>query len=105
MRMSDGICLFVDAAEGVTLQTERMLKHAIHVSYYLVKTKTFNYLAMKELSYSFVFCAQEKMGLTLCINKIDRLILELKLPPLDAYFKLRHILEELNSLLGYGYLF
>lgn len=43
------------------------------------------------------------MGLTLCINKIDRLILELKLPPLDAYFKLRHILEELNSLLGYDY--
>ncbi|CAB3387421.1 Hypothetical predicted protein [Cloeon dipterum] len=72
MRMCDGIVLFVDAAEGVTLQTERLLKHAI----------------------------QEKMGLTVCINKIDRLILELKLPPLDAYFKLRHALEELNSLLS-----
>jgi len=33
MRMSDGICLFVDAAEGVTLQTERLLKHAIQVCY------------------------------------------------------------------------
>ncbi|XP_059478720.1 116 kDa U5 small nuclear ribonucleoprotein component [Neocloeon triangulifer] len=72
MRMCDGVVLFVDAAEGVTLQTERLLKHSI----------------------------QEKMGLTVCINKIDRLMIELKLPPLDAYFKLRHILEELNGLLG-----
>lgn len=31
--------------------------------------------------------------------QIDRLILELKLPPQDAYFKLKHIVEEINSLL------
>jgi 116 kDa U5 small nuclear ribonucleoprotein component len=59
MRMVDGIVLFVDAAEGVMLNTERLLKHAI----------------------------QEKLAVTLCINKIDRLILELKLPPQDAFFK------------------
>lgn len=71
-RLTDGIVLFVDAAEGVMLNTERLLKHAV----------------------------QEKQGITVCINKIDRLILELKLPPQDAYFKLKHIIEEINSILS-----
>ena len=55
----------------VMLNTERLLKHAV----------------------------QEKLAVTICINKIDRLILELKLPPTDAYFKLRHIVDEVNGLL------
>jgi U5 small nuclear ribonucleoprotein component len=59
---------------GVMLNTERLLKHAL----------------------------QEKMAVTVCINKIDRLILELKLPPQDAYYKLRHIVEELNGLIRYA---
>ncbi|XP_055612873.1 116 kDa U5 small nuclear ribonucleoprotein component [Uranotaenia lowii] len=71
MRLCDGVVLFVDAAEGVSLNTERLLKHAL----------------------------QEKLAITVCINKIDRLILELKLPPQDAYFKLKHIVEEINGLL------
>lgn len=71
LRVSDGVCLFVDAAEGVMLNTERLIKHAV----------------------------QERLAVTVCINKIDRLILELKLPPQDAYYKLRHIIEEINGLL------
>lgn len=31
--------------------------------------------------------------------QIDRLVLELKLPPADAYFKLKHIVDEINGLL------
>ncbi|KAK6625050.1 U5 small nuclear ribonucleoprotein component [Polyplax serrata] len=72
MRVSDGVVVFVDAAEGVVLNTERLLKHAV----------------------------QERVAITLCINKIDRLILELRLPPNDAYYKLRHIVEEVNGLLS-----
>lgn len=71
MRMVDGVVIFVDAAEGVMLNTERLLKHAV----------------------------QEKLAITICINKIDRLILELKLPPQDAYFKLKHIIDEINGLM------
>ena len=56
IRLSDGAVLLVDAAEGVMLNTERLLKHAL----------------------------QEKIALTICVNKIGRLILELKLPPQDA---------------------
>lgn len=32
------------------------------------------------------------------MNKIDRLIVEMKIPPEDAYLKLKHTLEEVNSL-------
>lgn len=71
IRLCDGVVLFIDAAEGVMLNTERLLKHAV----------------------------QERQQITVCINKIDRLILELKLPPQDAYYKLRHIVEEINGLL------
>uniref|UniRef100_A0A7N5ZV13 116 kDa U5 small nuclear ribonucleoprotein component n=1 Tax=Anabas testudineus TaxID=64144 RepID=A0A7N5ZV13_ANATE len=72
IRISDGVVLFIDAAEGVMLNTERLIKHAV----------------------------QERMAITICINKVDRLILELKLPPTDAYYKLRHIVDEVNGLLS-----
>lgn len=54
----------------VMVQTERMLRHLI----------------------------TERLPLTVVITKVDRLILELKLPPADAYFKLRHTLDEINAI-------
>uniref|UniRef100_A0A8B9LR54 Tr-type G domain-containing protein n=1 Tax=Astyanax mexicanus TaxID=7994 RepID=A0A8B9LR54_ASTMX len=72
IRISDGVVLFIDAAEGVMLNTERLIKHAV----------------------------QERLAITICINKVDRLILELKLPPTDAYYKLRHIVDEVNGMLS-----
>lgn len=74
LRLCDGAILFIDAAEGVMLNTERLLKHAL----------------------------QENLNIAVCINKIDRLILELKLPPLDAYYKIRYILDEVNGIIKYG---
>ena len=44
-------------------------------------------------------CIREKIAMTLVVNKVDRLMLELKLPPTDAYFKLRHTIEEVNSII------
>ncbi|EJW83943.1 hypothetical protein WUBG_05148 [Wuchereria bancrofti] len=70
-RLSDGVVIVIDAHEGVMLQTERAIRHAV----------------------------QERLPVTVCINKIDRLILELKLPPTDAYYKLRFVLDQINSLL------
>jgi U5 small nuclear ribonucleoprotein component len=32
----------------------------------------------------------------LVINKLDRLVLELKLPPADAYYKIKHTIDEVN---------
>ena len=36
----------------------------------------------------------------LVVNKVDRLILELKLPPQDAYYKLVHTIEEVNKIIA-----
>ncbi|KAG0264886.1 U5 small nuclear ribonucleoprotein component [Actinomortierella ambigua] len=72
IRLADGVVLVVDAIEGVMANTERILRH----------------------------CIQEQLSLTLLINKVDRLILELKLPPTDAYFKLKHTIEEVNTIIS-----
>lgn len=71
IRLADGVVLVVDVVEGVQANTEQIIKHAV----------------------------LEDMPLTLVVNKVDRLILELKLPPNDAYFKLKHVIEEVNTLI------
>lgn len=71
VRLADGVCLVVDVVEGVQVNTEKIIKHAI----------------------------LEDLPLTLIINKMDRLILELRLPPKDAYFKLKHVVEEVNTVI------
>jgi len=72
LRLVDGVCLIVDVVEGVQINTEQIIKHAV----------------------------LEDIPLTLVINKMDRLILELKLPPKDAYYKLKHVVEEVNSVIA-----
>ncbi|CDS07394.1 Putative Elongation factor 2 [Lichtheimia ramosa] len=70
-RLADGVVLVVDVVEGMMVNTEQIIKH----------------------------CIREKLAMTLVINKVDRLMLELKLPPTDAYFKLRHVIEEVNTVI------
>ncbi|KAJ2145901.1 hypothetical protein IW142_002374 [Coemansia sp. RSA 564] len=69
LRLADGVVVVVDAVEGVMSGTERVIRAAV----------------------------REGLGITLVINKVDRLILELKLPPEDAYIKLKHTVEEVNN--------
>mmetsp|Transcript_30926 Transcript_30926/g.78322 ORF Transcript_30926/g.78322 Transcript_30926/m.78322 type:complete len:988 (-) Transcript_30926:180-3143(-) len=69
MAISDGVVFFVDVIVGLTVHMERMLKHAL----------------------------QEKLNLVLVVNGIDRLVVELKLPPTDAYHKLRFCIEDINE--------
>jgi len=71
IRLCDGAVIVVDALEGVMMQTERLIKHAV----------------------------SEGLEICVVINKIDRLILELKLPPVDAYFKIKHTIDEINGIL------
>ncbi|MCJ1444185.1 MAG: hypothetical protein MMC23_004686 [Stictis urceolatum] len=71
LRLVDGVVLVVDVVEGVQVNTEQIIKHAV----------------------------LEDLPMTLVINKMDRLILELKLPPTDAYFKLKHVVEEVNTII------
>lgn len=46
---------------------------------------------------------QENVAITLVINKIDRLILELRIPPADAYYKIRATIEEVNTFMRFAY--
>lgn len=71
-RAADGVVLVVDAVEGVMMGTASLVKHAI----------------------------VEGLPLVLVVAKVDRLITELKLPPTDAYFKLAHVIQEVNALIA-----
>lgn len=68
-RLVDGVCLVVDVVEGVQVNTEQIIKHAV----------------------------LEDIPITLVLNKMDRLIVELRLPPKEAYFKIRHVIEDVNA--------
>ena len=71
-RLCDGAVVLVDAVEGVCSQTVTVLRQAW----------------------------VEHMKPILVINKIDRLINELKFTPLEAYIHLRTLLEQVNAVLG-----
>ncbi|KAJ8503587.1 hypothetical protein ONZ45_g10723 [Pleurotus djamor] len=72
IRLTDGILLVVDVVEGLMVGTEAIIRHAL----------------------------QEGTKITLVVNKIDRLILELRIKPADAYYKIKHTIEEVNSFIS-----
>jgi U5 small nuclear ribonucleoprotein component len=71
-RAVDGVLLVVDAIEGVMSMTERAIKQAL----------------------------EEGLEIVVVLNKIDRLIIELKFPLNDAYHKIKHTLEEINYIIS-----
>jgi len=72
LRLCDGVVLIVDVIEGLMLNTERIIRHTL----------------------------QEGLALTVVLNKIDRLILDLKIPPDDAYYKIKHTLDSINQVIA-----
>ncbi|KAG5959065.1 hypothetical protein E4U58_005102 [Claviceps cyperi] len=71
-RLCDGAVVLVDAVEGVCSQTVTVLRQAW----------------------------MEKLKPLLVINKMDRLIMELKMTPDEAYVHLSKLLEQVNAVLG-----
>lgn len=71
LRASEGVLLVVDVVEGMTSHLQALIS----------------------------MCLKLKKPMVLLMNKIERLVLELRLPPNDAYLKLKHILEEVNSVI------
>lgn len=69
-RVSDGALIVVDAVEGVCTQTHAVVFKAL----------------------------RERMKPCLLINKIDKLIVELQLTPLEAWNHLRRLIEQVNAL-------
>ncbi|KAI5065068.1 hypothetical protein GOP47_0019763 [Adiantum capillus-veneris] len=71
-RLSDGALVLVDACEGVHIQTHAVLRQAWI----------------------------ERVTPCLVLNKIDRLITELKMSPAEAYSRLQSILNEVNNIIN-----
>jgi U5 small nuclear ribonucleoprotein component len=71
-RLVDGVVIVVDVVEGVMHGTEAVIRHAM----------------------------QEGLNMVLVVNKMDRLIMELRLPPSEAFFKIKHTIEEVNSVIA-----
>ena len=88
MRLVDGIVLVVDVVEGVCYELSGLplLPAYGHLSQLMVGTEAIIRHAL-----------QEGIKITLVINKIDRLILELRIKPADAYYKIKHTIEEINT--------
>ena len=42
---------------------------------------------------------QQHIQISVVISKIDRLMLEIKIPPADAYLKIKHTLDEINKII------
>ena len=72
VRLCDGALIVVDAVEGVCIQTQAVLRQAW----------------------------EERVKPCLVINKVDRLISEVFLTPLEAFHHLRQIIERVNSLVS-----
>ena len=68
LQMTDGCCVVVDVVEGL-----------------LMSTKT-----------SIEYCIKLNIPFVVVLNKMDRLIIELKLPPNDAYQKIQVVLNDIN---------
>lgn len=43
---------------------------------------------------------KKSFGIVIVLNKIDRLILELRLPPVDCHLKLRSVLDDANAIVS-----
>lgn len=71
-RLCDGAVVLVDVVEGVCSQTITVLRQ----------------------------CWVEKLKPVLVLNKIDRLITELRLTPQETYIHLTKIIEQVNSVIG-----
>jgi U5 small nuclear ribonucleoprotein component len=72
LRAMDGAVVCVDSVEGIMMHTEMVVRQAV----------------------------SEGLPIVLVITKVDRLIVELKLPPRDCYYKLLNLVESLNELIG-----
>ncbi|XP_039291871.1 elongation factor-like GTPase 1 isoform X2 [Nilaparvata lugens] len=72
VRLCDGAVVLVDVVEGVCPQTQGALRQVW----------------------------SESIKPVLVLNKVDRLIMEMKLSPLDAYIHLTQVLEQVNAIVG-----
>lgn len=72
LALVDGVFLVIDIIEGVMIGTDTLLRHALNL----------------------------RLPVVVVLNKIDRFVLEMKIPPQDTYYKIKHTLDQLNRILS-----
>lgn len=72
LTIADGLVVVVDVAEGVMMGSKSALREAARLG----------------------------LSIVLVISKLDRLCLELRLPPTDAYHKIQHIIDACNEIIS-----
>jgi U5 small nuclear ribonucleoprotein component len=72
-RVSDGLVIVLDAVMGGAECLRRQIEHLVSIERF------------------------DASQMVLVVSQMDRLILELRLPPSDAYFKLRYMIDEVNG--------
>ncbi|MEN2496464.1 MAG: U5 small nuclear ribonucleoprotein component [Marteilia pararefringens] len=70
--ISDGIIIVLDVCEGIPYYTEQLIIQAVN----------------------------NGKSIILCLNKIDRFILELKIAPTDCFGRLRTLIDEINLIIS-----
>jgi ribosome assembly protein 1 len=89
-RLCDGALVLVDVVEGVCTQVRsvdlKMLK-----SVALSGQQTVTVLRQ---------CWQDKLRPILIVNKLDRLVMELRLSPMEAHTHLTRLIEQVNAVMG-----
>ncbi len=72
IKLADTVVLCVDIVESATRSTEQAI----------------------------LYCLKTNTKMVLMLTKLDRLVLELRLPPLDAYYKIRRTIEQVNEMVA-----
>lgn len=99
VRLCDGALIVVDVVEGVCAQTIVSLVH-FFISLYIPDICSLQKFFVNSLQVSLRQAWQEGIKPVLVLNKVDRLILEMKLAPLDAYVHLSQLLEKINAVMA-----
>jgi U5 small nuclear ribonucleoprotein component len=69
LEMVDGVIFVIDIIEGLTIEGKKMLRDVM----------------------------KRQLDIIFVINKMDRLIIEMRLPPNDAYLKVKLLLDDINN--------
>ena len=68
LELVDGVVFVVDVIEGLTIEGKKLLEDVM----------------------------RRQLDLLIVVNKVDRMIIEMRLPPQDAYLKLKMLLDDIN---------
>ncbi len=101
LRITDGALVVVDCVEGVSVQTETVLRQALGAPHpaQLLTSHLISHLSSHQLT-RLALRAAERIKPVLVVNKMDRCFLELQQEGEEAYDTFRRVIESANVLMS-----